>query len=64
MSGFVAAVRKIADPELEVHVRGMSQKISHRGDRETLTAMSHRCLATSLTEDGHEYEFRAWWLSG
>jgi asparagine synthase (glutamine-hydrolysing) len=42
MSGFVAAVRNGADPELVERLRGMSHRIAHRGD-ETIVTMSSRC---------------------
>jgi asparagine synthase (glutamine-hydrolysing) len=44
MSGFVAAVRNCADPELAMRLQDMSQRISHRGDNETVITMSDRCV--------------------
>lgn len=47
MSGFVAGVTKHTDSDLSVRLQAMSQKISHRGDRETTIAISGRCAAIS-----------------
>jgi len=43
MSGFVAAVRDSADPELTVRLQDMSQRIRHRGDNEVAIEWSDRC---------------------
>jgi asparagine synthase (glutamine-hydrolysing) len=48
LSGFVAAVRNIADPELQTQLRKMSQKIAHRGNRGSTTRFSDRCAAVTL----------------
>jgi asparagine synthase (glutamine-hydrolysing) len=49
MSGFVAAVRENADPDLGMRLQDMSRIIAHRGDRETATRLSDRCSA--ITRD-------------
>jgi asparagine synthase (glutamine-hydrolysing) len=48
LSGFIAAFKNSADPDLSEQLRRMSKKLAHRGNTGTTVSFSDRCAAVTL----------------